>query len=484
MPEKFRQIVSLLAISAYKNSPLVYRSTHHEAKPSYPSPELGNSRNQPLQVSTQGKQTEAATSPPNIVLIIADDLGYGELGVQGCTEIPTPHIDSIARNGTRFTDGYATCSMCHPSRAGMMTGRHQVRFGIEGNPPTNDQGTQLRRPDDRTHARGAPQEAGLHHRPFRQVAPRCTHELTPLRRGFDEFYGIHHGGHSFLPTSKQRTKGPLMRGDQEITEETYLTTALGREAVTFVDRHHRAPFFLCLSFTAVHKPLEATEADLKRFPDMEPGKRKTHAAMTVSMDDAVGKVLASLRAHDLEKNTLIIFISDNGGFRAIASRNTPLRGAKWNLFEGGNRVPFAMQWTGRIPAGKVYEKPVSALDILPTSVVAAGGTIDAAWKLDGVNLMPFLQRHRPGAAARDPLLAHRRAPGDSPRQLEDDPRPRPEAAGPLRPLAGYRRTYRPRRARTRRSWPNSLPSTNAGPRNYHRPRSTPSTDGCSRPKGI
>ena len=181
-----------------------------------------------------------------------------------------------------------------------------------------------------------------------------------------------------------------MRGDQEITEETYLTTALGREAVDFVDRHHRTPFFLCLSFTAVHKPLEATEADLKRFPDMKPGKRKTHAAMTVSMDDAVGKVLASLQAHDLEKNTLIIFISDNGGFRAIASRNTPLRGAKWNLFEGGNRVPFAMQWTGRIPAGNLYEKPVSALDILPTSVVAAGATIDPAWKLDGVNLMPFL----------------------------------------------------------------------------------------------
>jgi arylsulfatase A-like enzyme len=325
---------------------------------------------------------------PNIVLIIADDLGYGELGFQGCTEIPTPHIDSIAKNGTRFTDGYVTCSMCHPSRAGMMTGRHQVRFGIEGNPPIKERnyGVPTTEPMLSERLKQLGYTTGL----IGKWHLGSTKELTPLRRGFDEFYGIHHGGHSFLPTSKQRTKGRLMRGDQEITEETYLTTALGREAVTFVDRHHRTPFFLCLSFTAVHKPLEATEADLKRFPEMKPGKRKTHAAMTVSMDDAVGKVLASLYAHNLEKNTLIIFISDNGGFRAIASRNTPLRGAKWNLFEGGNRVPFAMQWTGRIPAGKVYDKPVSALDILPTSVVAAGATIDPLWKLDGVNLIPFL----------------------------------------------------------------------------------------------
>jgi hypothetical protein len=118
------------------------------------------------------------------------------------------------------------------------------------------------------------------------VAPRSTHELTPLRRGFDEFYGIHHGGHSFLPTSKQRTKGRLMRGDQEITEETYLTTGTRAGSCHFCGSPPSHPFFLCLSFTAVHKPLEATEADLKRFPEMKPGKRKTHAAMTVSMDDA------------------------------------------------------------------------------------------------------------------------------------------------------------------------------------------------------
>jgi arylsulfatase A-like enzyme len=254
---------------------------------------------------------------PNVVLIIADDLGYGELGFQGCTEIPTPHIDSIAKNGTRFTDGYVTCSMCHPSRAGMMTGRHQVRFGIEGNPPIKERnyGVPTTEPMLSERLKQLGYTTGL----IGKWHLGSTKELTPLRRGFDEFYGIHHGGHSFLPTSKQRTKGRLMRGDQEITEETYLTTALGREAVTFVDRHHRTPFFLCLSFTAVHKPLEATEADLKRFPEMKPGKRKTHAAMTVSMDDAVGKVLASLYAHNLEKNTLIIFISDNGGFRAIAS---------------------------------------------------------------------------------------------------------------------------------------------------------------------
>ena len=294
--------------------------------------------------------------------------------------------------------------MCYPSRRrdddrtapGAFRDRGQLTY----------QRTQLRRPDDRTHARGAPQEAGLHHRSYWQVASRLHQGTYALRRGFDEFYGIHHGGHSFLPTSKQRTKGRLMRGDQEITEETYLTTALGREAVNFVDRHHRTPFFLCLSFTAVHKPLEATEADLKRFPDMKPGKRKTHAAMTVSMDDAVGKLLASLHAHDLEKNTLIIFISDNGGFRAIASRNTLLVPSGTSSRAAIASPSPCNGPDAFLPARSTRSRSAPWISCPPPSYAGRHHRPPMEARRRQPHALP--QWHRQGAPARDPVLASER----------------------------------------------------------------------------
>ena len=333
--------------------------------------------------------------------------------------------------------------------AGMMTGRHQVRFGIEGNPPIKERnyGVPTTEPIPAERLNKLGYTTGL----IGKWHLGCTKELTPLAAADSMSSTVSTTAATRscrLPSSAPRVAFGNARRPGDHRGNDNLTTALGREAVNFVDRHHRTPFFLCLSFTAEHKPLEATEADLKRFPDMKPGKRKTHAAMTVSMDDAVGKLLASLHAHDLEKNTLIIFISDNGVDIGPSRPGTvfPLTGPS-GTFEGGNRVPFAMQWTGRIPAGKVYEKSVSALDILPTSV-------------DGSR-----RHHRP------PMEARRRQPHALPRNGTDKGHPHEtlywrigerkairhgnwkmihdrqnlEAAGTLRPLAGYRRKYRPRR---------------------------------------
>lgn len=329
---------------------------------------------------------------PNILLIIADDLGYGELGVQGCQDIPTPHIDSIARNGIRFTNGYVSAPICQPSRSGMMTGRYQQRFGVDLNPPETERnansshGVPVTEPmiAERLKALGyATGMLGKWHVGWKP-------EMTPLQRGFDEFFGFYGGSHSYLPHSQHKNREPLLRGTEPVREPDYLTDALGREAVAFIDKHKAEAFFLCLSFNAVHEPMESPKTYQQRFPHIKNALRRTHAGMTAAMDDAVGAVLATLRQHHLEEDTLIVFISDNGGFPAILSSNKPLRGGKWTVWEGGIRTPFMLQWKDRLPAGGTFELPVSALDLLPTAVAAAGGQVASDWKLDGVNLLPYL----------------------------------------------------------------------------------------------
>jgi arylsulfatase A-like enzyme len=214
-------------------------------------------------------------------------------------------------------------------------------------------------------------------------------ELTPPRRGFDEFYGFLSGAHNYLPGGR---RSDLRRGMEAVTDEKeYLTDAFGREAAAFIQKNKAQPFFLYLPFNAVHAPLEASEQYLRRVGSIKEATRRTYAAMTVAMDDAVGRVLARLREHGIEEHTLIVFLSDNGGpTPQTSSSNAPLRGYKAQMWEGGIRVPFIMQWKGRLPAGKVYERPVIVMDILPTAIAAAGGAIAPEWKLDGVNLMSYL----------------------------------------------------------------------------------------------
>lgn len=336
---------------------------------------------------------------PNIVVILADDLGYGDVGVYGCKDVPTPHIDSIAKNGVRFTNGYADHPVCSPSRAGLMAGRYQQRFGFEHNSgperfASPKFGVPRSVPILAEKLKGAGYATGMMgkwHIGFREG-------LRPHERGFDETYVFHSGARSFYPKSTRRNNAPLMRNGKPFEEETeYLTDAFARESVSFIEKNKKAPFFLYLAFNAVHAPLEATTKYEQRFTDITNRKRKTYAGMLSAMDDAVGRVLAKLREHKLEKNTLVFFYSDNGGPTAqTTSRNDPLRGYKGQFFEGGIRIPYVIQWKGVLPEGKVYHEPVRGFDVHATALAAAGIKTPKAEPMDGKNLIPFLEGKEKG----------------------------------------------------------------------------------------
>lgn len=328
-----------------------------------------------------------AAAQPNIVIFYADDLGYGELGCQGYTkDIPTPHIDSIAQNGLRFTNGYVAATYCSPSRAGLMTGRYPTRFGHEFNSVANTVG--LRR-DQTTIA------TRLHSLGYATAAIGKWHlgnqpENRPTQRGFDEFYGTLNNTPFFHPTNFVDSR--VSDDVQTVTDPNFYTTdAYADRAVDWLERNKSKPCFLYLPFNAQHAPLQAPKKYLDRFPKITDEKRQLFAAMMASMDDAIGRVLTKIRALGQEENTLIFFIADNGGpTQSTTSHNGPLRGFKMTTFEGGPRVPFIAQWKGRLPAGKTYDLPVLNLDVLPTAVIAAGGKLDPSWKLDGVDLLPYL----------------------------------------------------------------------------------------------
>ena len=336
---------------------------------------------------------------PNVVVILADDLGYGELGFQGRSDFATPHLDSISSNGVRFTNGYVSAPFCCPSRAGLMTGRYQTRFGHEMNVVGKRNldpkiGLPLTEKTMANHFQDAGYRTGL--------IGKWHLGGHPMDRGFDEFYGFLHEGHFYYPppyrgaVTRLRDNeppydddNPLMRGRNVVEERSYLTDALGREASSFIERSGEKPFFLYLAFNAIHSPMQAPVGLMSEFEGLRGEQRRLFAAMTRAMDNATGRVLETLRARGLEQDTLVFFLSDNGGPTAeLTSSNAPLRGGKGQLYEGGIRVPFACRWKGRIAAGRVSDETVSALDLLPTAMSAAGLTLPT--NLDGVNLMPHL----------------------------------------------------------------------------------------------
>jgi arylsulfatase A-like enzyme len=336
---------------------------------------------------------------PNILILLADDMGYAEMGCQGCKDVPTPNIDSIARNGIRFSSGYVSCPICAPTRAGLMTGRYQQRFGFETNPGPEaiadphfgldgKEVTLAARLKQMGYATGMFGKWHIGYKP----------ELQPTARGFDEFFGFLSGANNYISASRPTgSRNPILRGTQPVTETEYLTDAFGREAVNFIEKHQHEPFFVYLPFNAVHSPLEATEKYLARFPSISDAKRHTFAGMLSALDDNVGRVLETLRRLNLEEKTLVFFLSDNGGPTSqTTSGNAPLHGFKAQVWEGGIRIPFMIQWKGHLPAGKVDDRPVIALDIHPTAVTAAGGAVSLDWKLDGVNLLPYLTGEKTG----------------------------------------------------------------------------------------
>jgi arylsulfatase A-like enzyme len=340
--------------------------------------------------------SSAAERKPNIIIFLAYDLGYADIGANGCKDIPTPNIDSLAKNGVRFTDGYATHSVCSPSRAGLMSGRYQHRYGFEHNsgperfaadnfglPRTEP--TLAERLKPLGYATGM---VGKWHIGFKEG-------LRPHERGFDYHFGFLSGAHSYLPGKSDND--PLVRNGKPVTDEKeYLTDAFAREAVSFIERSKEKPFFLYVAFNAVHAPMEAPERYAGRFPDLT-GTRRTYAGMLAAMDDAVGRVLTKVRQFGQEENTLVFFYSDNGGpTEQTSSRNDPLRGYKGQVFEGGIRVPFLAQWKGKLPTGRTYTQAVMAFDLHAIALVAAGGKLPTDRPLDGVDLMPFLLGDKSG----------------------------------------------------------------------------------------
>lgn len=329
---------------------------------------------------------------PNILLIVADDLGYEDLGFQGSPDILSPNLDALCDNGIRFTDAHTTASVCSPSRAGLMTGRYQQRFGHEANSPPPPHGMA---PTETTIAQQL-QKAGYRTGAIGKWHLGTTAEQYPTARGFDTFYGLREGSRSyFYDVSKNDRPGSfhaIERDGSQLKFDGYLTDVLGNQAIDFIGTESGKPFFTYLSFTAPHGPMQATEADLAKFAHIENKRRRTYAAMIWAMDRAIGKVIAHLKATGQFENTLVWFLSDNGGATNNGSSNLPLAGHKGIKFEGGIRVPFVLHWPARFEGGRIEKRLISALDILPTCVAAAGGNIksDPVRPLDGVNLLPFL----------------------------------------------------------------------------------------------
>ena len=328
---------------------------------------------------------------PNVIVIVGDDMGYADVGFHGCKDIPTPHLDALAKSGVKFTNGYVTGPYCSPTRAGLLTGRYQTRFGHEFNPGNGaNQGLPLTETTlaDRMKAAG-----------YRTALVGKWHlgngERHPQKRGFDDFFGFLGGAHDYF-----KPEG-ILRGNNPTNEKAYLTDAFGREAVAFIDTNKAKPFFLYLAFNAVHTPMQADDPRLKKFATINDKQRQTYAAMMSAMDDAIGLVTKKLADEKLTENTLVMFISDNGGptmkgVTVNASINTPLRGSKRTTLEGGIRVPFLISWPGQLKANSTDDRHVIQLDLHATALAAAGITPKLEWKLEGVNLLPFMNGKETG----------------------------------------------------------------------------------------
>lgn len=342
---------------------------------------------------------DQAEARPNIILILADDLGYGDLGVQGNAIVRTPNLDRLASEGARMTDFYAAHSICAPSRAGLMTGRYQQRFGFEWNPGPRQEAdpafglpagepTIAERLHDAGYATGA---VGKWHLGF-------SPDRTPTARGFDFFYGFLSEAMAF--TREGRGPQNLLRGTEPVPMAAHTTEAFADEAVGFIESNRERPFFLYVAFNAVHAPLQSTQTYLDRFADEPDPRRRTYLAMLAAMDDAVGDIVGAVERNGLGERTLIIFTSDNGAptWQTTGS-NGGLNGVKATFLEGGIRVPTVFRWSGMVRAGRVVRAPGIGQDISATILEAAGVQRDVS--LDGVDFLPVIEGAR--RAPRRPL---------------------------------------------------------------------------------
>ncbi len=337
----------------------------------------------------------AADRKPNILVILSDDQGYNDIGFNGGKAVPTPNLDALAASGVRCTSGYVSHPFCSPTRAGLLTGRYQQRFGHENNPAYD--------PTDKV--AGLPLTETLFPQLLRTAGYKtgwvgkwhlgATPAHTPWARGFDQTYGFIGGGHAYSGWAidvKKEYNVPLTR-DGQATQEApaHLTEAFGQEAAAFVTRNAGAPWMLYLAFNAPHTPHMPTVEREKQFAHVKDPERRKCLAQISLLDDAVGTVMKALAASGQTQDTLVFFFSDNGGTPpALGADNTPLRGYKGGVYDGGIRVPFVVSWPGRLKAGSTYASPVSSLDVAATALTIAGAPLPTERKLDGVNLIPYL----------------------------------------------------------------------------------------------
>jgi len=329
---------------------------------------------------------ENAGPAPNIVVVVSDDQGYADSSCYDHPkEVRTPGIDRLAEVGVRFTNGYASGYVCAPTRAGLLTGRYQQRFGFytAGDSRTGMPVSEITLADVLSKNGYATAIIGKWHV---GIEP----EYRPLRRGFDEFYGfLGHGAHDYFKLGITDEYTSIYRNDKPINDTGYLTNNLAREAVSFIERHQKRPFFLYLPFNAVHWPLQALKKHIDRF-DTGDENRDIYLAMLVCMDEAIGRVLDALKRTGADDNTLVIFFSDNGGARKNFANNGALRDYKQTVYEGGIRVPFIVRWPGKLPKGTICDEPVISLDVMPTVCAAAGAELPDDRVYDGRDMLPVI----------------------------------------------------------------------------------------------
>ena len=413
---------------------VAYRFTHRVAA------------NRPVQWAKGPARPASGERPPNIVLIVADDLGINDITTEGPGRgvagglVPTPNIDSVARQGADFTVAYSANATCSPSRAALMTGRYPQRFGFEFTAVPDQLAKYVPRysPQDRPHPT-------IYHADLQKQAPAMedmgmpSSEVTvaevlkargyhtihlgkwhlgeargmrPEDQGFDESLGFMAAASKYEPdTASVAAKlpgdpldrflwlalsdGVQFNGSRPFHAGEYMTDYLSDQAAAAIRANRNRPFFIYLAYNAPHTPFQATKADFDALASIKDRRTRVYGAMVRALDRGVGKVMAALKAQGVDRNTLVIFTNDNGGawYAGLANANKPYRGWKGTFFEGGIRVPFFVSWPGRIAPGQRLTMPTEHIDVLPTLAAAAGAPLPAGRRIDGINLLPFITRH-------------------------------------------------------------------------------------------
>lgn len=329
----------------------------------------------------------------NIIVILVDDAGYIDFGFMGSKDLETPHIDKLAKNGIVFTDAHVSASVCAPSRAGLITGKYQQRFGFEANGTGDKESGELGLSDNVNTIGDI-----FKQNEYKTIALGKWHlgsndEDHPNKRGFDDFFGFIGGSRSYFPIENPSKNQMLQNNGKHVEFTGYLTDVIGDKAANYIEENREDPFFMYLAFNAMHTPMQAKEEHLEKYKNH---RRKKLAAMTWSLDENIGKIMTALETSNNLDNTLIYFLSDNGGATTNQSLNGALKGFKGNKFEGGHRVPFIVHWKNHLKGNRKFDGLTSSLDIFSTSLVAADIKKNKSLELDGVNLLPYLLEEKKG----------------------------------------------------------------------------------------